>query len=82
MNIYVWQKNFLPDYTDGLGFAIANTYDEAIKILNDEYNSRIYYNQNNPKNPLPTTPDDWLRDLPYDVHPVAVGVCDYIHGGS
>lgn len=36
LKVFVWPY-FAPDYTDGLAFAIAETVEEAQKMIGDEY---------------------------------------------
>lgn len=41
LKIYVWE-NFSPDYTDGLAVAIAETIQEAQKLIEDARGFKVY----------------------------------------
>ena len=59
MRLFVWEE-FCPDYTDGLAFAIAETVDQAQKLITQ---SRGY------------EPFDWGRLKEFDLsEPVAFAV--------
>lgn len=70
MKAFIWSDDFMTDYTSGMAFAIAETVEEARKMLckqltNDGYPSGIKdINKNEP---------DMVLDLPCS---------EYISGGS
>lgn len=41
MKIFIWNKDFLTDYTSGIAFVIADNEKEARKILIEKYDNNI-----------------------------------------